>query len=163
LVKLGSRRPVLIANFKPREPNGFDSRRSSAVVGFSLAGRKLARSGEFSFWTKPFGRFRMTVLEMPHRGAKSHGLRYGGYALKGLSEDFRLSDNRQRLERRVLRHGKPRPPWRPKHLLRQAIDRFRRLSARLLDTLDDRDGPPGVLRAVMPARERSVIALTKAL
>ena len=50
------------------------------------------------------------VLETASRGslsrngslAKSNGLRYGGYALKGLSEDLRFYDDCRRLDRRVL-------------------------------------------------------------
>jgi hypothetical protein len=79
----------------------------------------------------------------------SNGLRYGGHALKGLSEVLRFYGYRRRLDRRVLRHGKRRPPWRITHLLRQATDRFRRLSVRLLDTSDDRAGK---VNAVVVAR-----------
>jgi hypothetical protein len=50
--------------------------------------------------------------------AKSNGLRYGGYALKGLSEDLRFYSDRRRLDRRILRHGNRRAPWRVTHLFR---------------------------------------------
>lgn len=80
---------------------------------------------------------------------KSNGLRYGGYALKGLSEDLRFYDDRRRLDHRVLRQGKRRPPWRVTHPLRQAADRFRRLSARVSEASDDRAGK--VRAVVTPA------------
>jgi hypothetical protein len=147
---------VIDCEFQPREPNSVDSRRPSADMGFSRAAETDA--------VRRILILDKTVRPIPNSGArnaprgslsrngfliKSNGLRHGGCALKGLSEDLRFHDDRRRLDRRVLRHGKRRPPWRITHLFRQATDRFRRLSVRLLDTSDDRAGK---VKAVVTAR-----------
>jgi hypothetical protein len=92
------------------------NRTASTVVArqpmpVSCSAGETDRSAEFSFWTKPLGRFPPAVLEKaPWEAsaatvflAKSNGLRHGGYALKGLSEDLRVYDDCRRFDRRVVR------------------------------------------------------------
>jgi hypothetical protein len=94
--------------------------------------RVKAAAKESSFWIIPPRRSETAVLYGRSRVARSAAdsspkrFASGGLRFEEAGEDCRFCDDRERLDRGVLRNGERRPPERATHFFRQLGDRCRR-------------------------------------
>jgi hypothetical protein len=113
---------------------GISTRAANRTASVVVVHRRRLKAAaiEFSFWIIPHHRSETAVLygrsRVPRSAADSSPKQFasGGLRFEEACEDCRFCDDRERLDRGVLRNGERRPSGRVTHFFRQRGDRCRR-------------------------------------
>jgi hypothetical protein len=113
---------------------GISTRAANRTASVVVVHRRRLKAAaiEFSFWIIPHHRSETAVLygrsRVPRSAADSSPKQFasGGLRFEEACEDCRFCDDRERLDRGVLRNGERRPSGRATHFFRQLGDRCRR-------------------------------------